>query len=191
MVDLELGDSDGKYWADITPAGGDGDYLNYVSTADGIIHALPADWLVGGDERPEGFTLAAEESDLRLAAELSKTRLSGVLKTRLLLVITKADRVSPAIAASAPRLRPMLPGDPETEYVLTRVLDDRKVARDVIEFAQRLENSFKSVDIAISAYNPELVGRGQGEFIARWVGDPRWLRYRDRRALDLQPRRER
>jgi hypothetical protein len=92
VVDLEIGDSAGEHWLQLAESGSssaDADYLQWVLSADALIHVIPADRLVA-----DGFeaVLRSDVDDLRLAAQLMRNVSRGRYElVPILVVISKMD----------------------------------------------------------------------------------------------------
>lgn len=104
-VDLEVGDSAGEYWLDLSDeTGRDPGYLEYVLSAEAIAHVIPADEVVKDGDR---VRLTAEVDDLLLVSRLKRQargprRPDGLLSRStppanhglpLLIVVSKMDLV--------------------------------------------------------------------------------------------------
>lgn len=92
VVDLEIGDSAGEYWLDLSQGSSDTSaYLEYVLSAQAIVHVISVESVVS----KEGDALLLSEArDLRLAAGLMKSvKGSNEPLSPLLIVISKMDLV--------------------------------------------------------------------------------------------------
>jgi GTPase SAR1 family protein len=91
-VDLEIGDSAGQHWLDLSTTDGDSreaDYLQWVLSAHALVHVIPADGIGA-----EGFVsvLQSDLEDLRLAAQLMRSVARGrYMPVPILIVISKLD----------------------------------------------------------------------------------------------------
>lgn len=90
-IQLEIGDSAGEYWLDLSDEGErDPGYLEYVISAHAIAHVIPITELLT-DDAP--VKLRQEIDDLLLAASLKRQTVGETAEVPLLIVLSKADLV--------------------------------------------------------------------------------------------------
>lgn len=153
LVDLELGDSAGEYWADISDDGSkDADYLSYVVSSDAIAHVIPIDWLQG---KNESYSLARDEAELRLAGQLSRTHSGAESSQHLLIVLSKMDLTGwSAPARQGLRFQVFVPGDRASTTFLRQVLDSSR-GKLFFKMLDRLDAEFASVRLTFSSIEQE------------------------------------
>lgn len=157
VIDLEIGDSAGEYWLELTRDGAESEnaYLQYVVSAHAIAHMLPVDVLDvrGSSKRVElSDMLARDLKDLRLAAQLMRSSRASFSKVPILVIISKVDKVVPNVMTED-----LLACYPLGDVVNSKVLKQLSRAFDydlretLNEFGAQLASDFSPVTFSFSS----------------------------------------
>jgi hypothetical protein len=176
-VDLEVGDSAGEYWLDIShEEERDSGYLEYVLSAHALAHVIPADELFAEDARQR---IAREVDDLRLVARLKKRTRGTNGGLPLLVVISKVDLVLPVDVLFEQSLglfrtvRADELGRLPLMKALTRPGDAERMLSLLMEVDQQLGQLFGPVRFCFSSSTAVAENRlrsvGDGSDLVRWM----------------------
>ena len=188
-IDLEIGDSAGQHWMDLTNQDAkSADYLEYVISADALVHVISVEELVS---KTGSSSILQDLDELHLAAQLMRS----AKKTRgdlgpLLIAISKVDLACDMQTSADELLRIMTSGEFESSSIARclRSTGGGDAVNQVPRIVDRLSSDFTAVNIMassiVSATGPTRLLNPVGPDLVRWIeelatsgsrGDPRSL----------------
>jgi hypothetical protein len=175
IVDLEIGDSAGQHWIQLTDddtSTNEADYLQWVLSANALVHVIPADRMIA-----DGFdaALRSDVEDLRLAARLmrsvSRTQYKPV---PLLTVISKMDLLPGPIHFD--EMLRVFTGPDADNFESTAILSEvgrLSIADLLADLGRELAREFRSVHFMYSSAEIvkgiQALGSTASADIPRWV----------------------
>lgn len=173
-IDLEIGDSAGQHWMDLTNQDTrSADYLEYVISADALVHVISMEELASGTG---SSSLLQDLEELHLAAQLMRS----AKKTRgnlspLLIAISKVDLVCDMRTTADDLLRIMTSGEFESSSIARclRFTSGTDVVNQVPRIVDRLSTDFTPVNLTassiVSTTGATRLLKPVGSDLVRWI----------------------
>lgn len=176
-IDIEIGDSAGEYWLELPDeADRDVGYLEYVLSANAIVHVIPIRELLA--ETAEAY-VKSEIDDLRLAARLKRS-VGKLSSGPLLIVISKVDEVIPSDVLEASDFGLLSVNGGASAFDSLRIVNAIQHTTGTLSFSMYLEvmesnlkSEFDSVRFVFSSAPAVAFGRMRelihGGSLVQWV----------------------